>query len=161
MIKRKFILAFFLFLFLPVYCIWRALLPVKIIAVHYHPDQYDDILLKNFPVTPYGQIAWWKKNRAMLKEKFGIPHTDQRGYFSVYIWDFADGYKERPTHDLKLSTQTSDLLCFKEMKVKARCIEKNWLMNYTSSASGANYLSLYAGTWKELPNGDFIKISDD
>ena len=161
MVKRKNILVSFMFIFLPIYVIWRMLLPVKIIAIHYKPDSYENILVKNFPVTPYGQIAWWKKNRSMLKEKYGIPHKNQYGHFFVSVWDFADGYKEMPTHDLRLSTQTTDLLCYEEMKVKANCIEKNWLMDYTSSVSGTNYLSLYAGIWKELPNGDFIKVRDD
>ncbi|WP_130833037.1 DUF943 family protein [[Erwinia] mediterraneensis] len=161
MIKSKHILVAFLFVFLPLYFIWRVSSPVEIIAVHYQAGSHENILVKNFPVTPYGQIAWWKKNRAMLKEKYGIPHKNQRGYFLVSVWDFADGYKEMPTHDLRLSTQTTDLLCYEEMKVKARCIEKNWLMDYTNFASEANYLSLYAGTWQELPNRDFIKISDD
>ncbi|NCF04545.1 hypothetical protein DK872_04440 [Kosakonia sp. MH5] len=55
----------------------------------------------------------------MIKAKYGIPHKYSDGGYDVFIMDFGDGYRiDRGTDE------DSDLLCFDEMPVAARCIEK-------------------------------------
>lgn len=105
------------------YVLWLTLTPVKIMAVH----DGNTILVRNFPYLKNRQIAWWKANRGMIQAKYGIPHKNGNGYYSVVIMDFGDGYHidDGKEHD-------SDLLCFNEMVTHARCIKKNpllWIMS--------------------------------
>ncbi|RWR03357.1 hypothetical protein ED28_03405 [[Pantoea] beijingensis] len=53
----------------------------------------------------------------MINAKYGIPEDDD---YSVAIRDFGEGYRIDGGTD-----QDSNLLCFDEMAVDARCIEKN------------------------------------
>ncbi|QCR38401.1 DUF943 family protein [Nissabacter sp. SGAir0207] len=97
------------------YLLWQYLTPVEIVAVH----DGDIILVRHFPHLKSRQIAWWKANKAMIKAKYGIPHKSKDGYYSVNIMDFVEGYRiDRETDE------DSDLLCFDDMPVAARCIEK-------------------------------------
>ncbi|ANI83978.1 DUF943 family protein [Kosakonia oryzae] len=97
------------------YLLWQYLTPVEIVAVH----DGDTILVRHFPYLKSRQIAWWEANKAMIKAKYGIPHKSKDGYYSVHIMDFGDGYRiDRGTDE------DSDLLCFNDMPVAARCIEK-------------------------------------
>ncbi|MBD2796733.1 DUF943 family protein [Xenorhabdus sp. 18] len=41
------------------------------------------ILVRHFPITDRGKINWWEKNKAMLKDKYGIPVTDKKGYITM------------------------------------------------------------------------------
>lgn len=149
----------FLFAFSLALCAgWKCTQPVEIISVHYEEGHYDDILVKNFPTTKRGKIAWWKKNRAMLKEKYGIPHPDENGIISVAIWDFAKGYKEMPKRDSSRNTKITNLVCFDKMQVRENCIEKNWLMDYINSSSGHHYLYIQGGVWQEMPDGSFKRV---
>lgn len=75
------------------------------------------ILVRHFPYLKNRQIAWWKANKNLIQEKFGIPHKSEDGYYSVVIMDFDDGYRVDGDTD-----QDSDLLCFYEMALDARCI---------------------------------------
>ncbi|WP_016583151.1 DUF943 family protein, partial [Yersinia pestis] len=111
---------------------WEIARPVEIVDVHINNSSegyYSNyILVNNFPITDRGRIAWWENNKSMLKEKYNIPkhHLDDR--FSVSVWDFGDGYKKLPTGDVRLSLESSDLLCFDDMKVVENCIEKKSLL---------------------------------
>lgn len=97
------------------YLIWLFLRPVEIVAVH----KGDIILVRHFPYLKSRQIAWWESNKDMIKAKYGIPHKSEDGYYSVNIMDFGEGYRvDRGTDE------DSDLLCFDDMTVPARCIEK-------------------------------------
>jgi len=90
-------------------------LPVEIVAVH----KGDIILVRHFPYLKSRQIAWWESNKDMIKAKYGIPHKSEDGYYSVNIMDFGEGYRvDRGTDE------GSGLLCFDDMTVPARCIEK-------------------------------------
>ncbi|CNK69891.1 entero membrane protein [Yersinia pseudotuberculosis] len=114
------------------YTTWVITRSVEIVGVHidnFSEGYYSNyILVNNFPITDRGRIAWWENNKSMLKEKYNFPkhHLDDR--FSVSIWDFGDGYKKLPTGDMRLSLESSDLLCFDDMKVVENCIEKKSLL---------------------------------
>lgn len=105
------------------YMLWQFLTPVEIVAVH----NGDTLLVRHFPYLKSRQIAWWEANRDMIQTKYGIPRKNKDDYYSVTIMDFGDGYRvDRGTDE------DSDLLCFDEMSVEARCIEKNprlWIMS--------------------------------
>lgn len=100
------------------YVTWQFLRPVEIVAVH----NGDTLLVRHFPYLKSRQIAWWEANKDMIKAKYGIPHKRSDGYYSVFIMDFGEGYRvDRGTDE------DSDLLCFEDMTVPARCIEKKRL----------------------------------
>lgn len=112
------------------YLLWQYFTPVEIVAVH----DGNTILVKHFPYLKSRQIAWWEANKELIQVKYGIPHRDARGYYSVYIQDFGDGYRiDRGTDE------DSDLLCFDDMPVGARCIEKKPLMSVGSAPNAALY----------------------
>ena len=55
----------------------------------------------------------------MIQAQYGIPNKSEDDYYSVIIMDFGEGYRiDRGTDE------DSDLLCFDDMPVDARCIEK-------------------------------------
>lgn len=112
------------------YLLWQYLTPVEIVAVH----DRNTILVRHFPYLKSRQIAWWEANKAIIKVKYGIPNEDARGYYSVYIQDFGDGYRTDHGTD-----EDSDLLCFDDMPVNARCIEKKPLMLVGSAPNAALY----------------------
>ncbi|MBS0969574.1 DUF943 family protein [Nissabacter archeti] len=60
-----------------------------------------------------------------------VPYKED-GNFTVSFWDIGDGY-----HANTLTDQDLDLLCFKDMKKEANCIEKKRLMR----------ISRYSGPW--------------
>jgi len=97
------------------YVLWQYLTPVEIVAVH----NGDTLLVRNFPYLKNRQIAWWESNKEMIKAKYGVPHKYKDGGYDVFIMDFGEGYRiDRETDE------DSDLLCFDDMTVAARCIEK-------------------------------------
>ncbi|WP_312074539.1 DUF943 family protein [Atlantibacter sp.] len=98
------------------YLIWQSLTPVEIVAVH----EGNTILVRHFPYLKSRQIAWWEANKDIIQAKYGIPSKSEADYYSVVIMDFGEGYRiDRGTDE------DSDLLCFDEMSVDARCIEKH------------------------------------
>lgn len=112
------------------YMLWQFLTPVEIVAVH----NGDTLLVRHFPYLKSRQIAWWEVNKDMIQMTYGIPHKDHDGYYSVYIQDFGDGYRvDRGTDE------DSGLLCFDDMTVAARCIEKRPLMSVGSAPNAAQY----------------------
>lgn len=95
--------------------LWQYLTPVEIVAVHRNV-----MLVRHFPYLKSRQIAWWEANKDMIQAKYGIPGKGEADYYSVVIMDFGEGYRiDRGTDE------DSDLLCFDEMPVEARCIEKH------------------------------------
>lgn len=97
------------------YLLWQYLTPVEIVAVHRNV-----MLVRHFPYLKSRQIAWWEANNDMIQAKYGIPSKSEADYYSVVIMDFGKGYRiDRGTDE------DSDLLCFNEMSVDARCIEKH------------------------------------
>lgn len=101
------------------YMLFQFLTPVEVVAVH----DNNTLLVKNFPFLKSRQITWWEDNKEMIQEKYGLPRKDEDGYYDIYIQGFGDGYRiDRGTDE------DSDLLCFDDMAVAARCIEKDPLM---------------------------------
>lgn len=98
------------------YLLWLYLIPVEIVAVH----DRNTILVRHFPYLKSRQIAWWEAHKAVIHAKYGIPSGSEDDYYSVVIMDFGEGYRIDGGTD-----QDSNLLCFDDMSVDARCIEKN------------------------------------
>lgn len=121
MIKRIFLVAGLAILAVVV---WWSLKPVEIVAVHDH----NTLLVKNFPLLKSRQIAWWEANKEMIKEKYGIPVLDEKGFYTVYFQGFGEGYRADSGTD-----EDSDLLCFEDMPGPANCIEKDPLFSVSHS----------------------------
>ena len=131
---------------------WQDFEPVEIVAVHKN-KVVSNVLVKNFPVTDRGKLDWWQKNHAWLKEKYGVPEFAQDGSFSVWFWRFGDGYKKLPTHDFRLSVNTPQFLCFREMKTEKNCIEKDPLLTVDTGSDGSIYYTLFEGSYRQRPGG--------
>ncbi|QCR38399.1 DUF943 family protein [Nissabacter sp. SGAir0207] len=100
------------------YTLWQYLTPVEIVAVH----EGNTILVRHFPYFKSRQIAWWEANKDMIQDKYGIPKKDEDGNYQVFILDFGNGY--RIDHE---TDEDSNLRCFDDITVPARCIEKKRL----------------------------------
>ena len=92
---------------------WINLRPVEVVAVHQH-NEFAYILVRNFPLTDRGKIAWWLEHANELKEKYAFPRPGPYGLYSISFWDFKDGYKE----------DAFDLFCFRHMKTKKTASKK-------------------------------------
>ncbi len=115
---------------------WINLRPVQLVAVHQH-DEFAYILVRNFPLTDKGKIAWWLAHADELKAKYGFPRPGPYGLFSISFWDFEDGYKE----------DAYDLLCFSDMKTKKNCIEKNIVFSVENTIEGTVFFTTYNGRY--------------
>ncbi|QKJ88513.1 DUF943 family protein [Paramixta manurensis] len=131
---------------------YQKMHPTTIVAIHKDTDDNDftDVLIKNPPFTDKGKLAWWKANQEMFKEKYAVPTPRPDGRFSIYIWDFSDGYKE---------VEKYDRLCFNDMKTSKNCIDKNWLMTISKSRNGKIKYDVDETSYIEQ-NGGFIKQKD-
>lgn len=116
------------------YALWQYLMPVEIVAVH----EGNTILVRHFPYLKSRQIAWWEANKDMIKAKYGIPHKDHNGYYSVYIQGFGNGYRTEPQGD-SLLFSSEDVLCFDDMATAARCIDKKPLLSIGSAPNAKLY----------------------
>ncbi len=148
------------------YAAWEIFRPVEIVDVHtikFGETTFGNyILVRHFPLTDQGKITWWKENKAMLKKKYGIPKYDLNGGFSISIWDFSDGYKKIPTGDLRLSTDSSDLLCFDEMKTEKNCIDKNWIMDIEKIRDDRIFFSMGNSSYQQpVEGGEITKNAED
>lgn len=103
---------------------WWLSKPTEIIAAHGRSI----LLVKHFPYFKSQKIAWWEANKDMLKEKYGLPVTDEEGFYTVYILDYGDGYRVNRGTD-----EDADLICFDDMKSNANCIEKEPLFRISHS----------------------------
>lgn len=67
--KNKIILLVLTFVvFLLLACTLRVVLrPAEIVAIHHRSSGFSDILVKNFPYTDQGKIAWWLENKGHRK----------------------------------------------------------------------------------------------
>ncbi|AJJ54229.1 hypothetical protein BZ17_2763 [Yersinia pseudotuberculosis IP 32953] len=148
------------------YAAWEISRPVEIMDIYidnFSEGYYSNhIMVKNFPITDKGKLAWWKDNKTMLKEKYGIPKPYQDGRFSISIWDFSNGYKKMPTGDLRLSTDSSDLLCFDEMKTEKNCIDKNWIMDIEKIRDNRIFFSMGNSSYQQpVEGGEITKNAED
>ncbi|MFP1751177.1 DUF943 family protein [Lonsdalea quercina] len=101
------------------YLLWESLTPVEIVAVHVG----DIILVKHFPYLKNRQIAWWEANKDKIQATHGIPHRHNDGSYDLFIQNYGEGYRVDQGTD-----EDTDLLCFDDMTVEAKCIEKAPLM---------------------------------
>ncbi|WP_052118510.1 DUF943 family protein [Erwinia oleae] len=141
------------------FILYDFLHPVVIVAVH--KDNIScDILVENFPYTDKGKIEWWIKNKKNLRENYDLPVRNEDGSFSVYVWDFDKGYRAMPKSVPRLSSETTDLLCFNDMKVKENCIEKNMLFRISKNRYGETFYRGADNYYKQKDDGELIKIID-
>ncbi|PLR43337.1 DUF943 family protein [Chimaeribacter arupi] len=132
--------------------IWVLSQPVEIIATH----DGSVLLVKNFPMTDKGKIAWWENNKNSLKNEYNFPKPYSiNGSFYISIFDFGQGYKVMPDTD-----QGSDLLCFDDIKAAEKCIEKKWLMDITFFNDKRTRFNLKGGSSyrQEIENGEIKRI---
>lgn len=126
---------------------WWSQRPVAIVAVH-QKNNYSDILVKNFPFTDRQKINWWLKNKAMLKEKYGVPSPAKNGFYSVIFWDFGEGYKE---------TDGYDRLCFDDMKTNINCIDKEKYFTVWNGKNNNISFGVHDGEYFIKEKGEMIK----
>jgi hypothetical protein len=123
-----------------VYGLYWLCRPVEIVAVH-NNNGYVRILVKHFPVTERGRIAWYERNEPRLREQYGIAKGDKDGFFSVTVRDFAKGYQA-----LDRARMMEDFLCFDDMPTEINCLEKDGillLIRYKVSGGNVSRKSLY------------------
>lgn len=92
--------------------------PVEIVDVHYYSGKDINILARHFPITDRGKLNWWRENERKILEKYNLPEND----FSVYIWDFGDGYKKLSPYDAE-----DEFYCFPDIKSESKCIKKIYI----------------------------------
>ncbi|WP_342754713.1 DUF943 family protein [Pantoea sp. MBD-2R] len=130
------------------YVLWRLLSPVEVIAVHQR-NNFSDVLVKNFPFTDRGKISWWLKNKEILKTKYNIPQPASYGNFTIMFWSFGDGYKEEGKYDR---------LCFKDMKTKVNCIEKDAIFSVNNDSQNRIHFTVYDGdNYLLKENGEVVE----
>ncbi|SHO58238.1 DUF943 family protein [Vibrio quintilis] len=112
------------------YLIYAWLKPVQIINV-YQNKYITDVVVKNFPVTTRGKISWWKENKESLKAEYNFPNPLSDGTFYIYVWDIGKGIQEISQYD-----QEPEQICFKQRKIKNKCIEKNILFEISKTRNG-------------------------
>ncbi|EGP7668987.1 DUF943 family protein [Salmonella enterica] len=105
--------------------------PVEIVDVHYYSGKDINILARHFPITDRGKLNWWRENERKILEKYNVPEND----FSVYIWDFGDGYQKLSPYDAE-----DEFYCFPDIKSESKCIKKDI---YMSAESGGNYYRMF------------------
>ncbi|QKJ88898.1 DUF943 family protein [Paramixta manurensis] len=128
--------------------------PTTLVATHKMGEDgfMSIILIKNPPLTDKGKLDWWKRNAAMIKEKYDIPDLQKtNGYFVIKIWDFLDGYKKLGRHDR---------LCFDDMKTTRNCVEKKGIMTIRSSVEGEVWYSVSQRLYVEK-NGKFLRVQEN
>lgn len=126
---------------------WINLRPVELVAVHQH-NEFAYILVRNFPLTDRGKIAWWLAHTDELKAKYGFPHPGLYGLYSISFWDFKDGYKE----------DAFDLFCFRDMKTRKNCIEKNIVFSVDNTRYGTVFFTTDYGRYT-LKDGKIVSFT--
>lgn len=85
---------------------WWLSQSTQIVDTH-KSENWSYVLVKNFPITDQGKISWWEDNKSILINKYNIPNPNDKGNFTIVVWDIGKGYREIPDTD-----QGSDLFCF-------------------------------------------------
>lgn len=96
--------------------------PVEIVDIHYDPGEQLNILARHFPITDRGKLNWWRENERKILEKYNLPEND----FSVYIWNFGDGYQKLSPYDAE-----DEFYCFPDIKSESKCIKKIYICPLT------------------------------
>ena len=134
--RRKVIEALVLFIVIGIWLLIEWMQPVKIGGVH---EGYI-VLVENFPWTDKGRIEWFQKNRALLKNKYGLPGANKYkgSWDSIYFVEWDGHYLEEDRH--------KEMYCFDDMKEEAKCVEKKNLLEVTKNYN--NSISFYIGLYK-------------
>ncbi|WP_455814215.1 DUF943 family protein [Pseudomonas graminis] len=147
-VNKKSYAFFFVCCALSGYFFWLSLRPVEIVAAHHRSSSFSDVIVRNFPFTDKGKIAWWLNNKEMLKEKYNVPNPNPDGSFYLNFWLFGDGYKELSKYDR---------LCFEDMNTKKNCIEKDIVFTVSYSKNMGTMFEAYDGTYRLQKNGEIVK----
>lgn len=101
----------------------------EIIFVH-HVKGDTDIVVRNLPLTQVGKIIWWENNKDSPLIRSEISDVDEYGNYFVGIEDVGVGFIKvsEASFTSWYSFSRNDLICFEEIKLENRCIEKNNLM---------------------------------
>ncbi len=134
-----------------VYFLWLSLRSVEIVAVH-EDGNHSSVLVKSYPITDKGKIAWWQENKGILKEKYDIPKPKPDGSFTVVFWLFGDGYKEEGKYDRR---------CFEDMKGPANCIEKEAVFSVSNSTNMGTVFTVEDGRYQLKKNGEIVKLKSE
>jgi len=133
------------------YVFWLSQRPVEIFAVH-QDGEFSDVLVRTFPLTDKGKIAWWLKNKDMLKNKYNIPNPGPDGFFSINFWLFGNGYKTEGKYDRR---------CFEDMKTQENCIDKNKTFSVNKSRNMGVSFTGDSGVYFINDASEIIKRSSD
>ncbi len=80
--KYKITIIIFLLSFI-FFVVYEFFIPVKVMGVH--KDTYTtSILVEDFPITDYGKILWWKKNKVILDEQYNLFKAKDSSFY-IYI----------------------------------------------------------------------------
>ena len=128
------------------YLLWHFLTPVEIVEAHgaicsENNSCHNDILLvRHFPYLKSRQIAWWEANKNIIQTKYGIPHKDDNGNYSITIMGFGRGFRTESHESLLFSTD--EVYCFEEMATELKCINRDTLFSIDKTPNtGLRYLS--------------------
>ena len=113
MIKSKFLRSVLAAILL--FIVYRAVLPVEVIGVHKPGKTLAVVIVKNFPLTRRGKIAWWKQHQRQLQERHPFINSPE----NHIILFLQTQYKKDSGTD-----QDSDLLCFKDIPGEVNCVSK-------------------------------------
>jgi len=109
--------ALFLFISIALLNVWSTR-PVTIIHISRQRIIDIDIVVDHFPMTYRDRIHWYVEHKAELREKYDVPW---KSINAITIWDMGGGFLSYKNNESRID----DLYCFSDMKVDARCIEKN------------------------------------
>lgn len=145
----------FLIVFISIYYAYKFFHPATVVGV-FPAEGRVRVVVEDLPFSDPGRLAWWKRNKKLLNEKYGVPIDSSQRRVYISFWNFGDGFKEMPEHVSRWSSETTDLLCFEEMKVKKNCIDKDMEMVIFNTMAG-NILIRSDGQYREEKNGDIVK----
>ncbi len=132
--------------------------PTRIIAVHTDGSS-SFILVENPPMTDTGKINWWRENKKLLQEKYGVPVIKENGTSSEIIWDFDTGYQLKKPRDNELfpDDDVDYLYCFEDKKSEANCVDKkNQIMSIIKTKNDVYIINTNNAEYHEV-NGVLIE----
>ena len=128
------------------YLEWR---PVLIVGIHHRSSGFSDVLVTSLPLSDKAKIRWWLNHQDEIKDLYNVPAPEPDGTFDVTFWRFGEGYKEEGQHDC---------LCFDDMRIKARCIEKNSIFEVSNSRNYGLVFESGKSRYRLVKNGDIEKF---
>lgn len=109
------------------------------------------LFVKNFPNSDKLMLKWWKENESRLqKESDLIP---ARGFFSLSVMDFGNGYETLPAEDFIAGISQDDYICFTEIKSEKKCLKKKTLMSIMGDMTKKRVIYIGEKEYTQLPDG--------